>query len=161
MQRSELIEPGNIDVMLEAVFEGNPLVYEAYSKYDSDLVKFNSGEKLKSYIEKERSAGEKFINIVIHYPDSNGFVERKKIDLNPDKCNGATKRYSMNGWGLIQLQVDFGKQPKPECRVAVNTLKRATTWSATYPELQSPDLWNWEVVEKNVRRLVRVLRKCA
>lgn len=161
MQRSELIEPECIDVMLKAVFENEPRVYEAYSKYDSDLVKFDSGEELKNYIEKERAAGENFINVVIHYPSSNGFVEKKEIDLNPDKCKGATKRYSVNGWGLIQLQFDFGKHPNPECRIAVNTVKRATTWSPTYPELKSPELWDWAVVDQNVRRLIRVLRKCA
>ena len=78
MQRSELIESECIDAMIEAVFKCSPLVYEAYSKPDSDLVTFDNGERLKQYIEKERSAGEKFINVVIHYPDSNGFCREEE-----------------------------------------------------------------------------------
>jgi hypothetical protein len=41
----------------------------------------------------------------------------------------------------------------------VNSEERAHNWSDTYPDLKSPDLWDWAVVKKKAGRLIRLLRK--
>jgi hypothetical protein len=46
-----------------------------------------------------------------------------------------------------------------ECRVAVNTEKRANSWKETYPKMQDPRLWQWKVVERNARRIFRSVTK--
>ncbi len=161
MQREETVDEQGLNILLRAIYEGSPLVCEAYSKYDSDIVEFASSEALESYMESEISGGNTFIDFAIYYPSTNGFIEKKKIDLRPEKCNGAKKRFSIEGWGLIQLQMDLKCKPKIKCRIAVNSEKRANAWCETYPELKSPNLWDWKMVEKNTRRLIRVLRKCA
>jgi len=161
MQRTESIDAMKIDDLLIAIFEERTVVYEAYSKPDSDLKEFADSIDLKNYIETELLNGERFIQIAIYYSDSNGFVEKREINLDPQKCKGALKRYSIDGWGLINFQIDYGNIQTPKCRIAVNTEKRASAWSSTFPNKKSPDLWDWKLVEKNARRLIRVLRKCA
>ena len=161
MQRSEHIELDKVELIVDAIFEGNPKVYESYSKYDCDIRLFTCPTDLNQYFESERDLDRSFVDLVIHYPEMNGFVQKEKINLNPDKCSGARLRYRINGWGLIHIQLDFKELEKPEIRIAVNSEKRAIGWSSTYPELKSPNLWNWIMVEKYARRLIRVLRKCA
>ena len=148
-------------MLIDSTFEGQPAVFESYSKYDSDTSRFERPEDLKKYIESERNEGERFIDLSIHYPETKGVVHKERINLNPTKCNGAKLRFRANGWGLIQFQLDFKESEKLECRIAVNSEKRALNWSSAYPDLQYPALWDWKMVEKNARRLIRVLRKCA
>ena len=83
----------------------------------------------------------------------------KKINLKPDAVGGHIYRYTQEGWGLILLQIDFGRYPVVECRVAVNSVERAKKWSSTYPEMKSPDSWDWKVVNRHAGRIVRLLRK--
>jgi hypothetical protein len=64
----------------------------------------------------------------------------------------------MEGWGLIQLQIDYKAAPVIDCRFAVNTKKRAQAWAQTFPELGTPEQWEWKAVERQARRLIRVLR---
>lgn len=124
MQREETVADNDLEKIVEAIFvEGNPVVYEAYSAFDSDIVSFLNALELYSHISKSRHTNEKTLLFVVHYPDSKGFVEKKKIGLNRQKCDGHTYRYSMMGWGLIQFQVDFKKTPEVICHFAVNTEK--------------------------------------
>ncbi len=161
MQRVEIIKTDKISLLAKSIFEGNPNVYEGYSKYDSDIVEINDSTEFEEYIETESSDGENYIHLAIHYPETKGFIEKQKINLIPEKCDGASHRYRINGWGLIHFQLDLKEPEAVECRFAVNSEKRANGWSSTYPELKSPSLWEWKLVEKNARRLIRVLRKCA
>ncbi len=161
MQRSELIGQDKIELLVNAIFAGQSTVYESYSKYGSDTSIFYDTSSLNTYIETEKKKGERFIHLAIHYPETNGFVHKGKINLNPAKCTGANHKYQTNGWGLIHFQIDFKGSETSECRIAVNSEKRAVAWSDTYPDLRSPTLWDWKLVEKNARRLIRVLRKCA
>jgi len=143
MQREELISSENVAGLLVSMCEGKPVIYEAYSKYDNEILQISGIEELKTYIDAEVSNGNNFIYLSIYYPDSKGRIETKKIDLNPEKCNGATKRYSIEGWGLIHLQMDYKNQSSVKCKVAVNTEKRANAWSITHPELGAPSEWQW------------------
>ncbi|MFB2642242.1 hypothetical protein ACE02D_08145 [Shewanella bicestrii] len=161
MQRSELILKEKLGMLIDSIFEGQPTVFESYSKYDLDTCRFDRAEDLKIYVESERSKGECFIDLAIHYPATKGFVYEQQISLNSAKFNGAKLRFRTSGWGLIHFQLDFRASSKLECRIAVNSEKRALGWSSTYPDLQSPALWDWKMVETNARRLIRVLRKCS
>ena len=160
MEREGTIAANDLERIVQAIFiEGSPEVYEAYSAFDSDIVSFASAAELNSYILRPRSEKGSILGFVVHYPDTKGFVEKKKIQLEREKCDGHTYRYSMNGWGLIQFQVNLQKAPQVSCRFAVNTEKRANSWYATYPELKSPATWDWKAVERHARRLTRELKK--
>lgn len=162
MQREETIAGANLERIVEAIFvEGRPDVYEAYSAFDSDIVSFSNAAELNSYISWPQPKKEGTLGFVLYYPDTKGFVERIRIALDREKCEGHTYRYRVNGWGLIQFQVNSQKTPNIVCRFAVNTEKRANAWFPTYPELQSPALWDWKAVERHARRLIRELRRYA
>lgn len=162
MQREETITLSDLERIVQAVFvEGSPNVYEAYSAFDSDIVSFSNAAELNSYISRPGSKKEGSLGFAVHYPDTKGFVEKRTINLDKDKCDGHSYRYGMNGWGLIHFQINLQKAPSVSCRFAVNTEKRANLWSATYPELNSPAKWDWKAVERHARRLIRELKKYA
>ena len=161
MQRNEIIEFPKLEEIVSSIFEEPAIAYEDYSEYDSELEEFDSKETVLKKIESAKENGAFSVNFAIYYPAANGYFYKEKKALNPEKCNGATYRYVANGWGLIHLQIDLRDKEKPEVRVAVNTLKRATAWEPTYPEFKEASLWDWKFVEKQARRLIRVLKKCA
>jgi hypothetical protein len=161
MQRTEIVEFPRLEEIVGSIFEEPATAYEDYSEFDSELKEFDSKEAVLNKIESAKENGAFSVNFAIYYPAANGYFYKEKKSLNPEKCNGATYRYVANGWGLIHLQIDLRDKEKPEVRVAVNTLKRATAWEPTYPELKAANLWDWKLVEKQARRLINVLKKCA
>jgi len=163
MQRCEVIPFDSIGNIIEAIYDGNPTVFEAYSAFQRDIRYFPTKESLMDLISEELATGNKhkFIYCFLHYPEVDGFIRKKRMQLNPKKCDGATFRYTSEGWGLIQFQLDVTDQTAVKCTLAVSSEKRANNWAALAPELKSPELWNWSVIEKNIGRLIRVLRKNA
>lgn len=151
----------SLEKILEAIYDGDPRVFEAYSAYESDIRIFPTRQSLEKYISDELGSMNKFkyVYCFLHYPGSDGLVRKRRLKLDPKRCDGATYRYAMEGWGLIQFQLDLTDIENISCYFAANSEKRANNWSSIYPELGAPTLWNWAVVEKNVRRLIRVLRK--
>jgi hypothetical protein len=144
------------------VFEsGAPVVFHAYSGYGQPLRSFRSPSELISDIESAFVAGQKSVHFALHYSDSKGHVAERKITLDPRKCDGHTWRYAVEGWGLIQLQGDLRHAPAIECRVAVNTQKRAEAWAATYPELRDPSLWDWRAIQHHAGRIIRRMKHIA
>lgn len=159
MQRKEIVDENKLQEVLASVYEGGPTVFQAYSNYDQDVLSFPKCEDLEAHISNERAAGRANIYFAIHYPETLGLVLKKQIHLRPEHCGGATLRYSIEGWGLIQLQLDYKGFPAIECRFAVNTEKRALAWYDALPALGEPARWEWKSVERQVRRLIRVLRR--
>ena len=155
-----LTAAGLID-LAEATFDsGNPVVYESYSSFDEPLRRFKSAEELKADIEAGTAKDDKFLQYSLHYQESLGHVLKRKIMLKQSKC-GHSWRWTVEGWGLIQFQADLKQLPKIECRIAVNSQKRAELWADTISELRSPALWDWQIVERHASRLIRRLRKLA
>ena len=160
MQREEIINKADVNKIVNAIYVlGKPKVSEAYSKYDEDIIFFDSASDLMSYINEAILKKDKFLYFSVYYPEAKGFVKKEKIKLIPKKCDGHTFRFCIEGWGIIQFQLDYKKEPNVKCRFAVNTEKRANNWFDTYPELKSPSLWKWKLVEKHARRLIRELKK--
>ena len=162
MQRKEILSAKDLQLVVDSIFAvGSPTVYETFSRFDSDTLSFCDANKLCEYLALPRSKKGSFLGFSIYFPDAHGFVEKIRINLDPRRCKGYTFRYETHGWGLIQFQVDLQDAPNIACRVAVNSQKRANMWVDTYPELRSPDLWDWKVIEKHARRMIRTLRRYA
>ena len=146
----------------ELLFQsGAPVVFDAYSAYGQPLRSFRTPSELIAEIESALATGQKSLYFKLQYPDTKGHVAERKIVLDPKKCNGHTWRYTVEGWGLIQFQADLRRAPAIECRVAVNTQKRAEAWGSTYPELRAPGLWDWRVVQHHAGRIIRKMKKIA
>lgn len=161
MQREDKVTIKSLKVIVEAIYQGDPEVFEAYSEFESELRHFPTKESLQQLIADKLadSTKHKFIFCLLRYPGSNGLIVKRRVELNPKKCDGATFRYLMEGWGLIAFQLTLTDIDNISCTFSVNSKKRAETWSDIHPELGSPSLWNWQIIEKNTRRLIRVLRK--
>ena len=160
MQGSANINKSDVAALLDAVFVDERVdVYTVYSECGEQIRKFSNAAELRCYAEEKLGAQNGFLHLAIRYPESGPQVRVRKIALDPIKCAGHTFRYSADGWGLIVLQCDAKSQPLTTCRVSVNTRKRALAWHRTYEGLGDPEDWNWIVVEKHARRLIRLLKK--
>ena len=148
--------------LADAVFELEcPLVFSAYSEFGHELRQLNSAEEVKAELVRWISEGRRHLSLAVWYPSMKGFARARRISVDPAKCAGHTFRYTYDGWGVIQLQLDLKRKPGIECRVAVNSEARAKGWEAQNPDSGPVSEWNWDAVEKRAQRLVRRLRALA
>jgi hypothetical protein len=156
------IDKQRLPELLNAIFATErPEVFGAYSDYDQELETFSSPEGLEKRIAGGLRDGKKFFHYAIWYPSTGGRIEKVRIDLKSEACQGHTFRYSVGGWGIFQLQLDFKQDPVIQCRIAVNSRKRAVEWESVYHEWLAVESWSWPTVEKHERRLIRKLRSLA
>lgn len=161
MQATATLTREGFTELAEFVFDSSePVVFQAYSAYSQPLSRFTTRSEFIADIESEFARGQKLLNYELRYPDTKGHVAERKIALNPKSCEGHTWRFTVEGWGLIQLQAVL-KDAKIECRVAVNSQKRAEKWSATYPEFRDPGMWDWKAVQQHAGRIIRRMKKIA
>lgn len=159
MQGQAKISATKVGDVIDAVFaQGKPEVYESYSTPGTELRRFDSAVALEAEIELRSSEERWFAGYSIYYPEARGILTKRRIDLVPEKNGTKRFRYSADGWGLIQLQLTFSAE-EVACRVAVNSEKRALLWFDTYPEHGDPRLWQWKIVEKHARRIIRAMKK--
>ena len=161
MQREDKITFNSLEIISEAIYQGGPEVFEAYSEFESEVPYFPTKKALQQLIADKLAdnAKHKFIFCMLQYPGTNGIVRKRKVNLDPKRCDGATYRYVMEGWGLIGFHLTLTDIENISCAFTVNSEKRANNWSDTYPELGPSSSWNWSLIESNTRRLIRVLRK--
>lgn len=138
-----------------------PVVFHAYSGYGQPLRRFRTRSELIAEIETAFATGLNSLQFALHFPDTKGHVAERKIALDARKCDGHTWRYTVEGWGLVQLQADLRRLPVIECRVAVNSQARAEAWASTHPELRDPGLWEWSVVQRHTGRIIRKMKEIA
>ena len=161
MQRSEEIDVSALGDIVTSIFQENAIAYEDYSTFDSDLKKYENAELVLEAIEQAIQTNTYSVNFAVYYPDAQGYFFKEKRELDPKKCNGATFRYEASGWGLVHLQIDLRAKPIVGVTLAVNSEKRAQAWASTCPEFKDPSEWDWKYIERQARRVIRVLRKCA
>lgn len=160
MQTTQHISPAQLNQVVESVFaSGTPVVKQAVSDFDSPTREFPTIDDLRDDLRYFPGQDRRFVSYSIYYPEAKGLVSERRIDLKLGAVPGHTHRFAPQGWGLIQLQCNFRDFPSIECRVAVNSDVRAQNWSDTYPEMGSPDLWDWSIVKCHAGRLTRLLRK--
>lgn len=152
------ISESGINLLAEAVFafEGAQVV-EAYSEYDCEPISFDSSLELAAYINQKLSFSEGRAYIFVVCPDMGGQAARRKIELNPSIMPNHKFRYTWKGWGLISVQV-ASSFLGIKSNIRENTEARAIKWSSSYPEMESPSVWNWSAVKKHQSRLKRVLK---
>jgi hypothetical protein len=159
MQATKTLNQSQLSLLVGALFEsGQPVVFESYSAYDTHLKSFASATDLAAYIDRKLKQQGGVALLAVQYPEALGQVQTATINLRPETCAGATWRETVEGWGLIQVQLKGNGDGTSQCRIAVNSEARANAWSQTYPQFGPPSRWNWKVVERHARRLVRVLR---
>ncbi len=160
MQTAQQVSLDQLFEIVATVFAQGPVVVrQAYSDFGCPTKEFADAKALCDELSHEPGAGDVLRQYTLYYPEAKGHTHERRIALKPQACEGYRFRFCQEGWGLIQLQCDFRNHPTVECRIAVNSEIRATTWSDTYPDFQNPDSWDWAVVEKKAGRLIRLLRR--
>jgi hypothetical protein len=158
MQATQHITRQQLAEIVDAIYgQGEVIVKEASSDYDSSLKHFPDANSLHADVDRAGTRG--FLFYSIYYPEAGGYVYERRIDLIPEKCEGHTHRFKQEGWGLIRLQCRFQDPSDIECSIAVNSEVRASNWSNTYPDLGDPAGWDWKLINSKCGRLTRLLRK--
>jgi hypothetical protein len=161
MQSEKVLSEADAERLIAAVSEGALEIYESYSEFEKPTRIFKSREQLAEHIAESRLSGKHYFTLAAHYDGTAGEVRARRIALVPQKCQGATWRETTEGWGLVSVQLTYEASGMVKCRVAANSQKRAVAWAATLERLGSPESWNWPVVEKHARRLIRKLKSNA
>lgn len=86
----------------------------------------------------------------------------RRIDY-ADPLPGQTHRFTLDGWGLIQVLFARALSPTQPglARIAHNTAKRAAAWEATYPEFGPASAWDFPAITRVSRRLGTAIRALA
>jgi len=154
------IRTNQLQCFVDALFDGGPKIYEANSTFNSEAAVFHEARELIAHIDIQRKSGVTFFHLAAYYPDVRGMPHRRHISLNPEKCAGHTWRESIDGWGLIHVQITFLEGAAPKFQISANSESRARKWEATFPELSSPNMWDWKQIEYHKRRLIRTAKRC-
>jgi hypothetical protein len=99
--------------------------------------------------------------LAVLYQDTRGRLKAQRISIAGTTAGSSKYRHSSKGWGLIFVYLAVGRPVGIKSFVSANSEKRARGWSATYPELGSPDAWDWSAVKAHLARLRGTLRKVA
>ena len=155
----------DIEQVLSWVFENLECrVFEMYSPLDQCLTEYKSVADIKwSEAFSKLGRGGSPLHLALWPVKASSEVTEKRISLNPAKCNGHTFRYTLTGWGLIQLYFGGVKNKGMEhSHTNHNSEKRADKWESTNAdEMGDPKQWNWREVTSTSSKLNRYIRKLA
>ena len=137
--------------------DGDFRIFEHSSEFGQELREFTSPQEIADTFDLGTCPGKHRFSALLslYVPIASDAFNVRKIDLNPDSCDGHTFRYEPNGWGLIQLY--FGgvsERGLHHSHTNHNSEKRAKKWETTYAdELGSVDAWDWKTLSKVSGRL--------
>lgn len=139
-------------------------VFESYSANDSELIEFSnidqiwSSDRVGKCVKRSQS-----ICLQLWPVNASRNVRIRKIDLDPVSAKGATYRYCVEGWGLIQLYLGGESELGiVHSHTNHNSEKRTLHWADVYrSKLGDPKDWDWSVVQSQSGRLNRRIRKAA
>lgn len=83
-----------------------------------------------------------------YFPETLGYIHVQRVTPDPKRYPGRTFHERLGGWGIFFMNFSFRQKQgnQWECFLSCNTQKRAEAWHISYPDLQSPSLWDWKVV---------------
>ncbi|NJK45681.1 MAG: hypothetical protein HC933_16715 [Pleurocapsa sp. SU_196_0] len=134
------------------------ILHELVSQPDTPVAVFSSVDSVLEH----HQVGARPINFQLYAPEMRGRVRHERIQLAPGAVEGATHRFSTEGWGLIQLYFGFEHHDGiTHSHTNHNTERRAQAWAVTINALDDPGLWDWTVVSRMSARLNRFIHKSA
>ncbi|WCO03576.1 hypothetical protein [Psychroserpens ponticola] len=160
MQRTEIINKKEFFELIEFILSDSKAeLYESYSEMEKDLVRIKNYSEFKDYFSHSIAENKKQLGFGIYHPESKGRFSITELKLDPKYCNGKTYRNRIDGWGIIYIQLNLiNAENEIECRISVNSKKRAENWKSTNPEFGNPELWEWKVIESNARKIIKRLK---
>ena len=136
-------------------------LYEAYSVAGERLREFASvGEALAAYPLDHAQGRVPAAQFVLWSPSTGPEPTRRRIDLRPGAVEGASHRFVLEAWGLIQLLAGGLRDQRIEpSRLAHNSEARARAWEATSADRFGPvEAWDWRALGRLSGRLTYHVR---
>lgn len=155
--------PADHELILNWLFsEQSCRIFELASDFEKPLREFQATAEVLSQFARMHRTGEPWSSVHLQvYVIGAGpeFVPRR-VSLDPRFCDGATFRYSADGWGLVQLYLHSVEKSGAlrNSHTNHNSEKRAKAWEATYSELGRIDSWDFKRISSFSSRLNRYIR---
>lgn len=153
----------DLDEVLEFVFgRSRCRVFEAYSPYDTELAEFHRVADIKARYSLGACQGRGPSVLLELWPiDAPDAAFAQRIELKPSACAGATFRFQLVGWGLIQLQLGgLGPDGIVASHTNHNSEARAQAWESVYFDSLGPfSAWDWTEVVRVSRQLNSHVRR--
>jgi hypothetical protein len=152
----------DLDDVLEFVFSASACrVFESYSPCGAELAEFHSVEEVRARYPLGECRGHTASAHLMLWPiEASEAVTAHRISLSPPR-EGATFRYRISGWGLIQLYL--GGRSADGIVVSHtnhNSESRARAWESTSgDELGPASAWDWKEVTRVSRQLNNHIRR--
>lgn len=148
--------------VLNFIFENTDLqIFDSYSKHGQKICQYRNADEIAARFDLE-SGGQSAVTFQMWGPHFGGGVSFRKINLNPQYCNGHTFRYSTDGWGMIQLYLG-GCQNNilSYSHIGHFSEKGALGWEDIGTEKGRVNGWNWKEITATSRRLKYQIHKMA
>lgn len=144
--------------------EGSCEVHELGSDVGQPLKRFHSAAEVLAQFERRYPNGRKWraVRLQLYVRGAGPPFAPRRVALDPKACDGATFRYSADGWGLVQLYLGAlseGDARLEDSHTNHNTLKRAQAWSGTVSEMGDVGAWDFAKITAFSSRLNREIRK--
>jgi hypothetical protein len=136
------------------------VLHELASQFNRPVVVFSSAADMF----EQCGVGTQALYFQLYAPEMGGTVIHKRIGFKPGAVDGASHRFSTEGWGLIQLYLGCERRDGiTHSHTNHNSPGRAQTWSATPATgaLDDPGRWDWRAVARISGKLNRFIRKLA
>ena len=146
-------ENDKVDI-LDFIFKNTDLrIFDHYSPYGKEINEYKNTYEISSKFDL-RKGGQFALTFQLWSPRFKGEIIYKRIELDPEKCNGYNFRYSVEGWGLIQLY--FGgiqNNILHLSHIGHFSEKGALKWESTNKINGKISKWDWKEIEKTSRKL--------
>jgi hypothetical protein len=139
--------------ILDFIFkETDLLVYDLSSQYGQEICIYKTVEEISSKFDLE--IDEFGTTFQLWTPRHKGKPIFRKVDLDPQRCNGHTFRYSTDGWGLIQLYFKGLKNNAlPPSHIGHFSEKGALSRQETHSSNGLVSDWDWTEIQATSRIL--------
>ena len=133
-------------------------VFEAYSEHEKDLREFKS---VSAVLEAFYSKPFGTFFFALWSPSVSSNVSVRRIELKPEKCNGATFRFTIEGWGIMYFNLGrISGSEIDSSNFGHNSEKRARNWEVTlFDRLGSVEDWDWKLLNKLSGKIQYHIRK--
>ena len=137
-------------------------VYESSSTFERPLRHFHSASEVLAQFNRCYVTGEKWtgVDLKLYVLGAGPPFTPQRVSLSPKSCDGATFRYTADGWGLVQLYLRAPARSGLEVSTTNhNTQKRAETWAPVIRDQSDVGSWDFKRITAFSSRLNRDIRK--
>jgi hypothetical protein len=147
----------DLDALLDFVFDETECqVFESYSTPGHPLVKFASTAEVLHMFD---SSGGVHLGLMLYADAMKGRYRIRRFDLKRELFPDTPWRETVEGWGLIQLELNGVRNGRLEhCHTNHNSEARALKWEATYPDFPPVQEWDFGAVSRISSRINRHVR---